>query len=103
MKPEPYNDYPCPNCEADVRVSLPAAKYAECEECGAKLEIHPDAEFYDGMWHDLTELSVVDPGEEHRRAMLEHMQNERRKTLTPQELADAIIEAKAKHPGDFPK
>lgn len=60
MLPEPYNEYPCPNCEEDVRVGLPAAKYVDCPSCKAKLEIHPDAEFEDGMWHDRTTLSIVD-------------------------------------------
>ncbi len=70
--PSEYNEYPCPNCEADVRVALPAAKYATCPECKAKLEIHPDADFEDGMWHDRTELSIVDPEREHMKTMLEH-------------------------------
>ncbi len=72
MKPEPYNEYPCPNCEADVRVALPVSKYATCDECKAKLEIHPDAEWFDGFWHDRTTLSIVDPEREHMKVMLEH-------------------------------
>ncbi len=66
------NTYSCPNCEADVSVALPLAKYAECLECKTKLEIHPDADFEDGMWHDRTTLSIVDPQREHMKVMLEH-------------------------------
>jgi hypothetical protein len=58
-----YNFYPCPNCEADVSVALPPAKYATCDECKTKLEIHPDADFEDGHWHDKTHLSVVEQRE----------------------------------------
>ncbi len=54
--PSEYNQYPCPVCEADVRVSLPAAKYVTCPECNVKLEVRPDADWEDGMWHDRTEL-----------------------------------------------
>jgi hypothetical protein len=40
------------------------------------LEIHPDADFENGMWHDLTTLSVVDPEREHIKRMLKHLQND---------------------------
>jgi hypothetical protein len=36
------------------------------------LNINVDAEFDRGMWHDRTELSVVDPEREHMKTMLEH-------------------------------
>ncbi len=75
MKPEPYNEYPCPNCEADVRVGLPVSKYAECPECKAKLEIHPDADWFDGFWHDRTTLSIVDPEREHMQRMVDFAKN----------------------------
>lgn len=72
-KSDPYhNFYSCPNCEADVEVALPLAKYATCAECKTKLEIHPDAEFEDGMWHDRTVLSIVDPEREHMKRMVAH-------------------------------
>jgi hypothetical protein len=67
-----YNLYTCPNCEEDVPVALPAAKWATCPECCTKLEIHPDADWEDGMWHDRTTLSVVDPEREHMKAMVRH-------------------------------
>lgn len=60
MNPWEYNTYSCPECEDDVQVPLPAAKHVTCEGCGATLEIHPDADFEDGMWHDRTHLSVVE-------------------------------------------
>lgn len=72
MLPSEYNTYSCPNCEDDVEVPLPVAKYATCESCGTKLEIHPDAEFDEDGWHDRTHLSVVDPEQEHKEAMLKH-------------------------------
>ncbi len=62
--PEPYNTYACPSCEADVRVGLPHAKYAFCDECKTRLEIHPDAEFDEDGWHDRTTLSIVETEEE---------------------------------------
>ena len=52
------NDYECPNCGNTVSVPIPYSKYAHCTSCGAKLEVHPDAEFY-GLWHDRTTLSIV--------------------------------------------
>jgi hypothetical protein len=72
-KSDPYhNEYACPNCEADVSVALPVAKYATCDECKTKLEIHPDADFEDGMWHDRTTLSIVDPEREHKERMVKY-------------------------------
>ncbi len=61
-RPEPYNEYPCPNCEADVRVGLPAGKYATCGDCKTRLEIHPEADWFDGFWHDRTTLSIAGGG-----------------------------------------
>lgn len=58
-----YNTYPCPECEDDVEVALPCSKYATCTGCGAHLEVHPDADFDDGGWHDLTHLSVARPAD----------------------------------------
>jgi DNA-directed RNA polymerase subunit RPC12/RpoP len=63
MLPSEYNEYPCPACEEDVRVPLPASAYVTCPSCQSKLEIHPDAEFEDGLWHDKTHLSVVEQRE----------------------------------------
>lgn len=54
-----YNQYECPNCGDLVECALPLAKYVQCETCGSKLEIHPDADF-NGIWHDRTTLSVVE-------------------------------------------
>jgi hypothetical protein len=73
MFPSEYNEYPCPNCEEDVRVPLPPSKYATCPGCKKTLEIHPDAEFEDGLWHDRTTLSIVDPEREHMKRMLRHL------------------------------
>jgi hypothetical protein len=71
------NQYPCPGCEEDVDVPVPASKYVSCQHCKVKLEVHPDAEFYDGLWHDLTTLSIVDEEREHMKRMLKHLrQNE---------------------------
>jgi hypothetical protein len=64
------NEYPCSNCEEAVRVPIPPSKYIICQHCKTQLEIHPDAEFYDGLWHDLTTLSVVDPEREHMRKVI---------------------------------
>jgi len=70
---DPYhNSYECPECSDDVEVPLPLAKYVTCPTCKSKLEIHPDADWFDGMWHDRTELSVVDPERDHMRRMLDH-------------------------------
>lgn len=78
MIPYPYNEYPCPECDDDVRVALPLAKYVICHNCHTQLEIHPDAEFEDGLWHDRTTLSVVDldPEREHMERMLRHLQDQ---------------------------
>ena len=70
-----YNEYPCPSCEEDVRVPIPPSKYVVCQSCKRQLEIHPDAEFYDGLWHDLTTLSIVDDQREHMKRMLRHLQD----------------------------
>lgn len=77
--PSEYNSYPCPSCEADVSVALPLAKYATCDECKAKLEIHVDAEFDEDGWHDLTTLSVVDEQREHMKKMLKHLTQDEHK------------------------
>jgi DNA-directed RNA polymerase subunit RPC12/RpoP len=61
MRPAPYTTYECPACDEEFEVSLPVSKYAVCANCQSKLEIHPDAEFERGMWHDRTTLSVVTP------------------------------------------
>lgn len=70
-----YNEYPCPSCEEDVRVPIPPSAYVVCQHCKTQLEIHPDAEFYDGLWHDLTTLSIVDDQHEHMKRMLKHLQD----------------------------
>jgi DNA-directed RNA polymerase subunit RPC12/RpoP len=75
-----HNTYSCPSCEADVAVTLPVAKYVTCPECHSKLEIHPDAEFEDGLWHDRTELAVIDSEREHMKRMLKHLQQHGDKT-----------------------
>lgn len=62
------NDFECPNCFEWLKVPIPYARYVDCPSCRAKLEIHPDAEFDEGVWHDLTELSIVE--EEHMKRML---------------------------------
>ena len=72
MFPSEYNEYECPECGEWVRVALPLSKYADCKNCQAKLEIHPDAEFEDGMWHDRTTLSVAVPGREHIQRMIDY-------------------------------
>jgi DNA-directed RNA polymerase subunit RPC12/RpoP len=74
MLPSEYNEYPCPACEEDVRVPLPASAYVTCPSCQSKLEIHPDAEFFDEHWHDRTTLSIVDEEREHMKKMLNHLQ-----------------------------
>ncbi len=61
-RPEPYNEYPCPNCESDVRVGLPAGAYTECQECKMKLEIHPCYDQDEDGIHDRTTLSIVETG-----------------------------------------
>ncbi len=66
------NDFECPNCEEWLSVPLPYAKYVDCPWCKKKLEIHPDADFDRGMWHDRTTLSVVDPEREHMKQMVDH-------------------------------
>lgn len=74
-KSDPYhNEYECPNdaCGEWVSVPLPLAKYVMCPACKARLQINVDAEFYGGMWHDRTELSLCDPEREHKEAMLKH-------------------------------
>ena len=73
MYPSDYNEYQCPECDEDVRVPLPPSKYVDCPHCKSHLEIHPDAEFEDGMWHDHTTLSIVDPEREHMKRMLKHL------------------------------
>lgn len=73
----PFNEYECPECGEDVRVELPAGKYVKCPECMSNLEIHADADFKDGMWHDRTTLSVADPGREHMERMLEWAKSQR--------------------------
>jgi DNA-directed RNA polymerase subunit RPC12/RpoP len=71
-KSDPYhNDHECPQCGDTVLVPLPYPKYVDCQECKSKLEIHPDAEFEDGLWHDRTELSIVDPERDHMKTMLQ--------------------------------
>jgi hypothetical protein len=76
MKPSPFNEYQCPECDEDVRVELPAPSYVECQHCKSTLELHPDFEFEDGFWHDRTTLSIVDPEREHMKRMLKHLQSQ---------------------------
>ena len=72
-----HNEYECPvdECGEWVKVPLPLSAYVTCPSCHTKLEIHPDYEFEDGMWHDRTTLSVVDPEREHMKKMLNHLQS----------------------------
>lgn len=82
-----YIFYECPNCSEDVAVALPPAKYVDCHSCHSKLEIHPDADFFDGMWHDRTTLSVVDPEREHMKRMFDFAKSK----ITHEEFLDARI------------
>jgi hypothetical protein len=77
-----HNEYECPvdDCGEWVSVALPVSKYVTCPSCNTKLEIHPDAEFFDEHWHDRTHLSVVDPEREHMKKMLNHLQQHANKT-----------------------
>lgn len=61
MRPAPYNEYPCPECEEEVRVELPAGTHVTCTGCGTLLSIDADADFDEGGWHDRTTLSVARP------------------------------------------
>ncbi len=69
-----FNYYECPECDEWVSVPLGPPKYVTCSHCKSRLEIHPEADFSDNMWHDRTTLSVVDPELEHMKAMLNHLQ-----------------------------
>jgi len=71
------NDFECPNCDEWLSVPLPYAKYVNCPWCKSKLEIHPDAEFEDGLWHDRTELSIVE--EDHMKRMIEYAKSHEHK------------------------
>jgi hypothetical protein len=53
------NEFDCPVCDEVVDVPIPYAKWITCPACRRRLEIHPDADF-DGIWHDLTELSPLE-------------------------------------------
>lgn len=77
---DPYhNTYSCPICSDDVSVARPIAdKFVICTGCGSKLSVDVDAEFENGMWHDLTSLSPVEGEEEkHIRRMLEFAKKKR--------------------------
>jgi hypothetical protein len=69
-----HNEYECPvdECGEWVSVALPVSKYVTCPSCHTKLEIHPDADWFDGMWHYRTTLSICDPEREHMERMVEH-------------------------------
>ena len=67
-----HNEFECPNCDEWIQVPLPSAKYVDCPWCKKTLEIMVDAEWFDGMWHDRTELSIVDDETAHKLRMLEH-------------------------------
>lgn len=53
------NEFDCPNCGDVVEVELPYAATVTCPN-GCKLNICPDADFANGMWHDRTTLSLVE-------------------------------------------
>ncbi len=75
-----HNEYECPNCDEWIAVPIPLAAYVNCPECKAKLEIHPNADWFDGFWHDRTTLSIVDPEREHMKLMLEHAKKHEHQT-----------------------
>jgi hypothetical protein len=56
--------YSCPVCWEDVPIP-DYIKYGpiKCYGCDTRLRIERDADFHDGMWHDLTRLIPIDDDE----------------------------------------
>ena len=48
-------EYPCPNCEDEVELDGNVTELT-CKSCGQQIKVDYDAEFDNGMWHDMTKL-----------------------------------------------
>ena len=57
------NFYSCPECSDDVPVEE-GEHIVFCPCCEERLLVDPEAEFRDGMWHDLTKLRRYEPYKE---------------------------------------
>lgn len=60
--------YECPECGEWLEIKE-GVQTLDCTCCGEPLEFDADAEFRDGMWHDLSKLVSLRP---HMKKMLEH-------------------------------
>jgi len=52
-------EYPCPYCADEVIVDENDID-GSCLSCGTIYKVNRDAEFVDGVWRDLTNLSEAD-------------------------------------------
>lgn len=50
-------EYPCPHCEDEIEVDGNETSRT-CKSCGQIYHVNYDAEFVDGMWRDLTKLTL---------------------------------------------
>lgn len=48
--------YECPKCDEYVEILSTTPEHFNCPWCGQSLRLSTDAEFEDGMWHDLSRL-----------------------------------------------
>lgn len=53
MIPEPKEEYECPHCGEWFEID-PEEELYTCKVCNSKLMIHRDADFVDGIWHNLS-------------------------------------------------
>ena len=54
-------EYECPNCFEYIEVPDHETEAVHCKHCDFNIQVDRDGEFVDGMWRDLTTLSIPKP------------------------------------------
>ena len=54
-------EYDCPVCRESIEVPDHETEAVHCNACDHNARVNRDAEFVDGMWRDLTTLSIPQP------------------------------------------
>ena len=67
---QPNPTYECPKCEEWVEILPTTGENLECPWCKVKLRLDTDAEFENGMWHDLSKLRFANPWDDPAHAGL---------------------------------
>lgn len=48
----------CPQCDHEILFHMNALT-TQCQNCGARFKVEPDADFEDGSWRDRTGLVLI--------------------------------------------